>query len=631
MAIYLLDKERWKKQPTGEVEPDWSHPFFQSSYAWVISKKTFWDTTGRVVIVPSIIKGVSQSGERWGNLTAVTVASVLSADSSPNCSMLGVGMYSSYDMAPSTASQNYYGTTIFSTQAQMGGGSSGPGGRRSLSWDAVPGAYAYACTFRGFTTQTNWSAYVDGRSATGKTASGTASAYLYGSGVSYRRGYLPNVGTNGETSSEMVAKTSRQLEDTFLKELTENPWQILKPRRKILYFGTSGTSYTRIATLGALAQKLETKQTGIQAQLQKQALLNTAQLQAQLAKAITGSTQLSSQLQAAVSRAASVDAALLKQVLAIAGVDAALSANILKSASVGAVLQKQTALSSLCNAVLQANKTGSVNLDSILVAMGGGLLTSQLGALLQSSESLSASLDAALSKQGVKSTDINAVLSKIIALNSSVDARLQKQRSSNTALAAQLAKQVTGVVSLDATLITISAGLLTAQLGASLQKSGLLASTGINAALMRSGSQTASIEASLSKLVSAGTMLGAEVQKQGILQATSLSAALQVSEALSVGLDGALAIHVDKTTSLAAILSKLYVESVGLDAIIIDVLLRVRSYIDASLQKSSSKTIAMSAILTKVFADVGALIDISIYGMDTSISINGIDNDIWIH
>ena len=237
---------RFQAQPWNTLEVDWSHPAFTGRRAIVIvGGVPFSRGLGEPDFLVEAPTGsarvdASAKGLAWhgtGSGTRVNLARSLGTQTSALV-ILGSGVIRS----ARAADNNYFGYyNIGAGSCQFGtGGSPSASSRRSWSW---VGGYAACVVPHATSMSTAPMVYVDGARCVPTDSGGTGTTINWGSAsdVRYNVGYDPGNPTVSQNDRVVLAVFfSGALSDALAKSLSENPRQLFKPCRQVLYFDVGG-------------------------------------------------------------------------------------------------------------------------------------------------------------------------------------------------------------------------------------------------------------------------------------------------------------------------------------------------------------------------------------------------------
>ena len=221
------------------------------------------------------------------------------------------------------------------------------------------------------------------------------------------------------------------------------------------------------------------------------------------------------------------------------------------------------------DALIQALATDTVNLDALiqaaaiataqldgLIKVEGATVTTDLGALLQATQSVTTDLDALLQARQTETTDLGALLLKALSVSTALDAVL-----------------------IDAGVTTV-----TTNLDALIKALGLTVSTGFDAMVQTTASESAALDAMIQAQASLTASLTAVLKREGVTvsssvdglisaaltRSASLDALVQIRQALATSLDAVLVLGVNLVqASLDALIQARVTTSTGLDALIL--------------------------------------------------------------
>lgn len=206
-----------------------------------------------------------------------------------------------------------------------------------------------------------------------------------------------------------------------LKAWSLEPYQILRPLVRRIWYLPAADGGTITATLDATLQK---------------ELSRTAQLSSALQKSYTLGSQL--------------DAALQESILATAQLDAALQEVFFEEAVLNAALEKSSVLQTAIVGVLQKSNALSTAISAYLFS--GSYITADLSAALQKTLDLSTTLNAALTKSYSQQVSIGAALQASFELSAQINAAIYLRKEVSTIIGSTLSKISYKVASLDAVL-----------------------------------------------------------------------------------------------------------------------------------------------------------------------------------
>ena len=216
------------------------------------------------------------------------------------------------------------------------------------------------------------------------------------------------------------------------------------------------------------------------------------------------------------------------------------------------------------DALIQALATDTVNLD----------------ALIQAAAIATAQLDGLIKVEGATvTTDLDALLQATQSVTTDLDALLQARQTETTDLGALLLKALSVSTALDAVLIDAGVTTVTTNLDTLIKALGLTVSTGLDALVQTSASESTSLDAMIQAQASLTASLTAVLKREGVTVSSSVDGLISAALTRSASLDALVQIRQALTTSLDAVL----VLGINLVQASLDALIQGRVTASASL------------------------------------------------